>query len=294
MFEHHPLPEWAGEIDCANWAQFFLKFIVSHPAVTCAIPATSRVDHMAGEHGRALRPAAGPGDARAHDPPRREPLSAARPGASGPASPARCCPSPRTCCSRVSRTIARCGRCRSSPPGSRSPLALALRAVRHGDRAVGALLALAWLWVGIGYFILHFAAIDFSAPIYGAFFVLQALLLIWSGVIRNRLAFRFRADLFGWCGLALAFAAALAWPLADGLLGQGWPSVRVVGLAPGPTTVFTLGMLLLCDGRTPLHLAVIPLLWTLIAGAMAWILSIPQDLGLPVVGIGERLPERLE
>ena len=36
-----------GEIDCANWAQFLLKFVVSHPAVTCAIPATSRVDHMA-------------------------------------------------------------------------------------------------------------------------------------------------------------------------------------------------------------------------------------------------------
>jgi diketogulonate reductase-like aldo/keto reductase len=46
LFEQHPLPDWAGEIDCANWAQFFLKFIVSHPAVTCAIPATSRVDHM--------------------------------------------------------------------------------------------------------------------------------------------------------------------------------------------------------------------------------------------------------
>jgi diketogulonate reductase-like aldo/keto reductase len=47
LFEHDPLPEWAAEIDCRNWAQFFLKFIVSHPAVTCAIPATSRVDHMA-------------------------------------------------------------------------------------------------------------------------------------------------------------------------------------------------------------------------------------------------------
>lgn len=40
------LPEWARELDCHNWAQFLLKFIVSHPAVTCAIPATSRVDHM--------------------------------------------------------------------------------------------------------------------------------------------------------------------------------------------------------------------------------------------------------
>lgn len=49
LFEHvagKKLPDWAGEIDCANWAQFLLKFVVSHPAVTCAIPATSRVDHM--------------------------------------------------------------------------------------------------------------------------------------------------------------------------------------------------------------------------------------------------------
>jgi diketogulonate reductase-like aldo/keto reductase len=41
-----PLPPWAAEFDCTNWAQYFLKFIVSHPAVTCAIPATSKVDHM--------------------------------------------------------------------------------------------------------------------------------------------------------------------------------------------------------------------------------------------------------
>jgi diketogulonate reductase-like aldo/keto reductase len=45
-FASRPLPDWAAEIDCANWAQFFLKFVVSHPDVTCAIPATSRLDHM--------------------------------------------------------------------------------------------------------------------------------------------------------------------------------------------------------------------------------------------------------
>ena len=44
--QRHPLPGWAGEIGCASWAQFALKFIVSHPAVTCAIPATRRVDHV--------------------------------------------------------------------------------------------------------------------------------------------------------------------------------------------------------------------------------------------------------
>ncbi len=44
--ERRPLPAFAQEIDCANWAQFLLKFIVSHPAVTCAIPATSQVEHV--------------------------------------------------------------------------------------------------------------------------------------------------------------------------------------------------------------------------------------------------------
>jgi len=50
------LPEWAKEFDCESWAQFFLKFVISHPAVTCAIPATSKphhlVDNMKGGTGR--------------------------------------------------------------------------------------------------------------------------------------------------------------------------------------------------------------------------------------------------
>ncbi|MFZ1414386.1 MAG: aldo/keto reductase [Defluviicoccus sp.] len=54
LFARYPVPDFAHEIDCVNWAQFFLKFVVSHGAVTCAIPATSRVDHMAENMG-ALR-----------------------------------------------------------------------------------------------------------------------------------------------------------------------------------------------------------------------------------------------
>ncbi len=44
--ERHRLPAWAVELGCDGWAQFALKFIVSHPAVTCAIPATSSVAHV--------------------------------------------------------------------------------------------------------------------------------------------------------------------------------------------------------------------------------------------------------
>jgi len=50
------VPDWAREIDCESWAQLMLKFVVSHPAITCAIPASAKAEHtrdnMQGGYGR--------------------------------------------------------------------------------------------------------------------------------------------------------------------------------------------------------------------------------------------------
>jgi len=54
--QRHPLPGWAAEIGCSNWAQVLLKFIVSHPDVHCAIPATGRVEHVRENVGAAFGP----------------------------------------------------------------------------------------------------------------------------------------------------------------------------------------------------------------------------------------------
>ncbi len=51
-----PLPEWAKDIGCSSWAQYFLKWILGHPAVTCAIPGTRNAKHVADN----LAAAAGP------------------------------------------------------------------------------------------------------------------------------------------------------------------------------------------------------------------------------------------
>ncbi len=56
QLERHSLPAWASGVGAATWAQFILKFIVSHPAITCAIPATSKVAHVVENMGAAAGP----------------------------------------------------------------------------------------------------------------------------------------------------------------------------------------------------------------------------------------------
>lgn len=51
---NRPLPPWAHEVDCQSWAQILLKFVLSHPAVTCAIPGTARPEHMLDNVGAGL------------------------------------------------------------------------------------------------------------------------------------------------------------------------------------------------------------------------------------------------
>jgi hypothetical protein len=57
------------------------------------------------------------------------------------------------------------------------------------------------------------------------------------------------------------------------------------GVAPCPTTIFTMGLLLLTEGRTPPHLAIIPVLWALVGGSAVWLLGVPEDLALPIAGL---------
>ncbi|MBE9138246.1 aldo/keto reductase [Nodosilinea sp. LEGE 07088] len=56
VVQGQPLPDFASEIGCENWAQFFLKYVISHPAVTCAIPATTNPVHVAENLGAMREP----------------------------------------------------------------------------------------------------------------------------------------------------------------------------------------------------------------------------------------------
>jgi len=154
-----------------------------------------------------------------------------------------------------------------------------------GDRIVAAGLGAFWLWTGLVYHILFFANINFMAWAFGALFVCQGLLLLWGGALRGRLRFRFTSTLYGWTGLAFVAFAMVGYPLIGWLVGHGWPRAPMFGVAPCPTAIFTLGMLLLAEPRVPLHLMAIPMLWALIGTIAALVLWVPEDFALPLAAI---------
>jgi hypothetical protein len=162
-------------------------------------------------------------------------------------------------------------------------LVCVLRPFRGSDRAVAALLALTWLWDGIAYHLLHFAPINFWAYGFAALFVIQGLLFA-AAAVRGHPAWRFRADRYGWTGLGLSLFAMVGYPLLGWLLGHGWPRAPVFGVAPCPMTIFSWGLLLLAEPRVPIHLAIVPALWTIIGASAAFFLGVPEDLTLLLAG----------
>ena len=157
---------------------------------------------------------------------------------------------------------------------------LALRGSRDG-RVPIALLALGWIWLAGAWLFRYLATLDFSAPLYALLFALQGVLLIVHGPIRGRLAMSFEPGAAQVTGLAILAFAAIGYPLLDLGFDADAFGVRLVGAAATPTALFCLGLLLSASPRIPMHLFVLPVLWSLIAGFRGWVLDLPADLLAP-------------
>jgi hypothetical protein len=169
---------------------------------------------------------------------------------------------------------------------------VALVALRKGDRAVSAILAMMWLWMGVAYHAAFFSAINPGAWLFAAVFVAGAAVFAWVGVARHGLRFSPRAPWapMGWALLALAL---LLYPAAGYFSGQRYPELPTFGL-PCPTTIFTLALLQFAQSP-PRRVFVVPLAWAAVGGSAAFVLGVPQDLMLPVAGFAcaaRLLPKR--
>lgn len=154
-----------------------------------------------------------------------------------------------------------------------------------GDRIIAAFLALGWVWTGFVFLMNYLVELNWAGTYFGMGFVLQGALLLWSGTIQDRLRFRGDKSAASWLGLVLIVLALIIYPLIPIWVGYDWRVIQIAGLAPTPTVILTFGVLLLCADRLPIHLFVIPVVWSSADGATAWTLGIWWDLFLPIAGL---------
>jgi uncharacterized protein DUF6064 len=148
-------------------------------------------------------------------------------------------------------------------------------------RAIATILAACWLFVAWAYLFTRYDTINWIARYLAAGFALEAALLIWIGVIRNR--FHPRSDTAAKAGRGIVLFALAIQPLIGPLLlGRPWTQIELSGVAPDPTVVATLGFLLVT--RAHWTLFVIPLAWCALSGLALWAMDAPNALLMPAVG----------
>jgi hypothetical protein len=150
--------------------------------------------------------------------------------------------------------------------------------------AVAALLAVCWLWVAWGYLLTRYATINWSASYVAVAFAMEALLLALVGVA-GRFSLYSEVRWAARVGVGLYVFALAIQPLIGPFVGRAWGQMEIFGLAPDPTVVATLGVVLWAAPRPRWALLPIPLAWCAVSGATVWTMGSPDAWVMPAAGI---------
>ena len=157
--------------------------------------------------------------------------------------------------------------------------------VKWSNKAVYGLLAIIWLINGLWYHIFTFSSINPVARVFGTLFIIQTLLFMHKGIV-SAADIEAKAcpdvSITGWCFIAFGM---FIYSILGFLIGHRYPAATVFGVAPCPTVIFTLGMLLIQRNRASRYLYIIPLLWVVTGSMAAFKLGMIEDLGLMVSGV---------
>lgn len=159
-------------------------------------------------------------------------------------------------------------------------LGLLFTGSRGATIIISVILAAMWAVNGVGYHWLFFARVNPVAQGFATLFVLQAILLSVAIRFWPEMRIRARRDARSITGLAMIGFAMIVYPIWGHFAGHAYPAAPVFGLAPCPTTIFTIGVLLMGDWAAVRRLLIVPALWAAIGGSAAFLLGVPQDLGL--------------
>lgn len=156
--------------------------------------------------------------------------------------------------------------------------------IKYSNFIISSALSFFWFWMSIVYHFTFFSRINPFAIVFAVLFLFQGFLFFFFGIAREALNFKFIFNVKGLTAILLFLYALIFYPLLGYAFGHYYPSTPTFGL-PCPTTIFTLGLLLLSEGKVNKVLFIIPLLWAPIGFTAALKLGILQDIGLLVSAI---------
>jgi len=130
-------------------------------------------------------------------------------------------------------------------------------------RSIAAILVVSWSWVAVAFLYQRFYQIHVVANVYATGFIVQALLMLWYGVLKNRLIDFSKSKMRIKAGSVLLILSLCVYPLIAVISGRSWMQFEMFALAPDPTALVTVAVFMFF--KLPVILYVIPVLWLVIS-----------------------------
>lgn len=160
---------------------------------------------------------------------------------------------------------------------------LVIKQPSFAGRTISAFLAFFWLWMGIVYHWMFFSPINSAAKLFAIFYVIEAVLLAYQGIVRGNLTYAFTRNARSITGIVLMVFGTVVYPIIGYFLGHVYPASPAFSLSC-PTTIFTFGTLLIVR-KLPKYLIVIPFVWSLLGFVAAVSMGVREDTFLLLAGV---------
>ena len=162
---------------------------------------------------------------------------------------------------------------------------LVLRPSPARSRVIAAIMGLLWVWVGWVFVWQRYTTINWAAAYTVPLFMLQGALLLTAAATRDSLDLEKERGFLRGFALALLAFALFFYPLLAPMLGRSWQAAEIFGIAPDPTALATLAVVILSRLRLRWLLMIVPALWCVIAGATLWTMAAPDFWVAPVCAL---------
>lgn len=152
------------------------------------------------------------------------------------------------------------------------------------NKLIGGFLGLLWIWLGVVYHIIFFTAINKVAFVFGAFFILQGVLILVNTFLKRKIIVGVSPQTKYYFGDFFILFGLIIYPIISYFVEGSFNRTIALGL-PCPSTIFTFGLFMMAGNSLPKYLLIIPSIWAIVGLFAAIQFGVYQDFMMPITAI---------